>query len=65
MAVTLFILSGTAFLAFLAFAAFALVVVSIHRTERARLAEAKGKRSGVIARRVLTGISTEGKEDSR
>lgn len=65
MNITLSILAGTAFLAVITFTAFALVVVSIHRNERARLSETKGNRAGIIARHVLTGISTESKEDAK
>jgi hypothetical protein len=64
MNLTLFILAGTAFLSFITLAAFVLVVVSIHRNERARLSETKGNCAGIIARKVLTGVRTECEEDT-
>lgn len=55
------ILAGT--VAILAFVVFTVLVVSIRRTPQGPLSEINGKRPGVIARRVLTGFSTESKED--
>lgn len=56
------VLAGTAFLAVAAFAVFVLLVLSIHRTARVPLSEARGMRHGSMARRVLAGIRVEGKD---
>lgn len=58
----LFVLAGTAFLAILVLIVFVVLVVSIHRAARVPLSETRGKRSGTIARRVLTGFRIDGEE---
>lgn len=63
MITVLIVLAGTGFLAVLVSVAFVLLVVSIHRTPRVPLSEARGKRSGALARCVITGGSGQGEVD--
>lgn len=63
MTFALLILAVTAFLACIAFAAFVFLIVSIHRTPRVPMSETPGERTGSFARRVLSGVGIQTKED--
>jgi hypothetical protein len=63
MITVLLVLAGTAFLAVLVFAVFVLLVISIHRTPRVPMSEARGRRAGAFARCVITGVSGESEGD--
>jgi len=51
-----------AFLSVIAFLLFVLAVISMHRTARVPLSEARGDSAGALSRRVLVGARPGGRE---